>query len=276
MNSKPKSGYDHQYRTHFDAIVTDYDKTRPEYPSELYTDLFNFTKPASGKKALEIGAGTGKATTPFLDAGYDVTAVEIGANMSDFLKEKFAAYKNFNVITAAFEDVDLQENTYDLIYSATAFHWVDKEVGCPKVFRLLKDDGVFANFRYNYFPADSNALHEDIQAVYEKYYYSHYQKNLLTLRKPDVNLHDPDEILRRTKHDELHTYGFKDVTMKLYESQVTSSVDEHLASLDTFSDHINLPDENRAALYAGIKEVTLRHGGYRTADMVYQLYMGRK
>lgn len=67
---------------HFNAIVVNYDMIRPEYPTELFEDVFKYSGSEKGEKAFEIGAGTGKATTPFLDAGYHVTAVEIGANMA--------------------------------------------------------------------------------------------------------------------------------------------------------------------------------------------------
>ena len=127
-----------------------------------------------GKKAVEIGAGTGKATAPMLNAGYDVTAVEMGANMAEFIHDKFKHWDNFNVVVTDFESAVLPENTYDLIYAASAFHWVDAGVGCPKVFRLLKNGGTFALFRNNAVPEDGNVLYEEIQAVYDKYYYRHY------------------------------------------------------------------------------------------------------
>ena len=31
------------YRLCFDDIVLNYDKTRPEYPDELFTDIFNYS-----------------------------------------------------------------------------------------------------------------------------------------------------------------------------------------------------------------------------------------
>jgi hypothetical protein len=64
--------------------------------------------------------------------------------------------------------------------------------------------------------------------------------------------------------------------MKLYDASQTYSADEYIALLDTYSDHRTLPDDNRAALYAGIKEAIFRHGGYHKVDYVFQLYMGRK
>jgi len=86
----------------------------------------------------------------------------------------------------------------------------------------------------------------------------------------------PSEIRRRFGFDCLERYGFCDVTMKLYDSTRTYSADEYLELLDTFSDHKSLPVDHRKALYEGVKEVILKHGGYHKVDYVFQLYMGRK
>lgn len=276
MNTDNGTGWERNKRTLFDEIVMKYDKVRWGYPDKLFKDVIQYSRMDKGKKALEIGAGTGKATAPFLDNGYVVTAVEMGTNMSDFLLEKFKGYTNFNVITSTFEDVSLEEGNYDLIYAATAFHWVDAEIGCPKVFRLLKKGGAFALIRSNPIPADGEGLYEKIQAVYEKYYYTYYISKERPVRKSKVEFGKPSEIYRGFRIEGLERYGFSEVTMKLYEASRTYSADEYIALLDTYSDHRDLPDDNRVALYEGIRDAILRHGGHHNVDYIFQLYMGRK
>jgi len=183
----------------------------------------------------------GNATAPFLEAGYHVTAVEIGRNMTEFLLERFKAYNNFNVITSTFEDVSLDSEDYDLIYAASAFHWVDAEIGCPKVFR-----------------------------------YSYYVSKERPVRKSRDDYAKPSEIRKIFGFDSLERFGFCEVVSKLYDASRTYTVDEYLELLDTFSDHRGLPAGLRKALYDGVKEVILRHGGYHKVDYVFQLYMGRK
>lgn len=276
MGTDNGTGWERNNRTHFDEIVMNYDKVRWGYPDKLFADVIRYSGPEKGKKALEIGAGTGKATTPFLDAGYAVTTVEMGRNMTDFLLEKFKEYTNFNVITGTFEEASLEEASYDLIYAASAFHWVDAEIGCPKVFRLLKKGGEFALFRYNPVPAVGEELYEEIQTIYEKYYYSYYISMQRPVRKSREEFLKPSEIYNGFRFESLKLYGFSEVAMNLYDEARTYSTDEYLALLDTYSDHRSLPDNNREALYAGIKEAILRHGGRHRVDYVYQLYMGRK
>lgn len=81
----------------------------------------------------------GIATAPFLDMGFNITAVEMGKNMTEFLLEKFKDYSNFSVITSTFEDALLDEENYDLVYAASSFHWVDAQIGCPKVLLQMRD-----------------------------------------------------------------------------------------------------------------------------------------
>jgi SAM-dependent methyltransferase len=104
MSEDNKNGWERERRIHFDEIVTNYDKIRWDYPEELYNDIFEYSKNDKNRKAIEIGAGTGKATTPFLDTGYNVTAIELSKNMAEFLQNKYKGNKNFNVIISAFED----------------------------------------------------------------------------------------------------------------------------------------------------------------------------
>jgi len=262
---------------HFDEILSDYDKIRPDYPGELFAELLSYAE-TNGKNALEIGAGTGKATKPFLDAGYAVTAVELGANMSVFLREKYKGYRDFEVITSSFEDASLEENKYDLIYAASAFHWVDAEIGCPKAFRLLKDGGTFALARFNMngLPRGGTPLYEEKQSIYEKYYYSHYPNQNRPEKITRERLLEPEKIEGNYGFADMSAYGFIDVTMRFYDAELTYTADEWVALMDTMSDHRALPEDDRAALYAGIKEVINRHGGRMDVDYIFQLYMGRK
>ncbi len=158
----------------------------------------------------------------------------------------------------------------------TAFHWVDAEIGCPKVFRLLRNGGSFALFRSNPVPAVGEELYEEIQAVYDKYYYTYYDSKEGPVRKFKEEFVKPSEFYKAFRFESLEQYGFSEVTMKLYVASRTYSADEYIDLLDTYSDHRGLPDDNRAAVYKGIKEAILRHGGHHKVDYIFQLYMGRK
>jgi len=276
-----KTGWERSNRVHFDDIAVNYDKTRWDYPDKLFEDIFKYVNHNSdlhinSKTALEIGAGTGKATVPFINAGYDVTAVELGANMSAFLLKKFKDKPNFNVITSAFEDAQMVEDSYNLIYAASAFHWVDSEIGCPKVFRLLKNGGVFALFRYNAIPSIGEACYDEVQKVYEKHYYNYYTTSMRPVKKSHEDFCTPEEIYHGFRFHDLRDYGFSDISMTFYDMSISITADERIALMETMSDHRALPEENRKALCEEQREVILRHGNKYTENITYQLYMGRK
>ena len=279
MGTNIKTGWERDNRTHFDEIVVNYDKMRWDYPDELFADAFQYSGQKKGKKALEIGAGTGKATTPFLNEGYDVTAVELGTNMSAFLCDKFKGNANFSIITSTFENARLEENSYDLIYAASAFHWIDAEIGCPKVMRLLKSGGAFVLFRNNVYRQEGNSLDDAIDTAYDKYYYSYYPRYDRPVDLSKMTYEDflkPEEIHRGFRFNSLAQYGFADITMKLYNGSRIYDADEYISLMDTMSDHRAMPDKDRAALYAGIKDAILSHGGQIEMKFIFQLYMGRK
>ena len=261
---------------HFDEIAVGYDKARWEYPPELYADIGAYRGVGAGRVALEIGAGTGKATAPMLTAGYEVTAVELGGNMADFLLGKFAGDNRFSVVVSAFEEAELAEDGYDVVYAASAFHWVDPEVGCPKVFRLLKSGGIFALFRNNPDPVGGAEIHEALQALYEEHYLSAYPNNVLPQKYDRLALAGSAEIKRGFGFSDMEQYGFTDITMRFYKVTHTYDAQGYIALLETYADHRGLPETNKAALYAGIEEVIERHGGVCHQDCLFQLYMGRK
>jgi len=277
-----KTGWERERRVHFDEIAGEYDKIRWDYPAELFEDAIDYCNmniKQKDKKAVEIGAGTGKATAPFLENGYDVTAVEMGTNMTAFLVDKYKRYNNFRVITSTFEDAALNENSYDLVYAASAFHWVDAAIGCPKVYKLLKNGGAFILFRCNWNSHDNEELAKDLKAVYEKYYYTYYktdERDDKPTKHTLETLQNPEAIFKSFRFESMEHYGFKDVTMKIYEKMHTYDTDSYIKLLDTFSDHRALPRENREALYAGVKETIEIHGGLIQTHNTYQLYMGRK
>jgi len=276
MATCTKSGWEQENRGHFDEIVLNYDKVRWDYPQEMFEDIFEYSGLGKGKKAIEIGAGTGKATTPVLDAGYDVTAVELGANMAEFILEKHKGYKNFSVIVSAFEDAALTEGIYDLAYAASAFHWVNADIGCPKVFRLLKPGGTFALLRNNNYTADGEALYEDIQAVYEKYYFSCYTSSKRLVRHSNKDLMEPAGIKQGFGFEDISAFGFGDVFLKFYDVTLSYNADEYVAFLDTMSPNRALPKDNKKALYEGVRQAIINHGGQYNVDTVFTLYMGRK
>ena len=142
----------------FNEDVKNYDKWRPTYCKELFNDIIQYSELNQNKKAVEVGIGTGQATLPFLMTGCYVTAIELGKNLSEYSKEKFKEYINFSIYNTSFEDFEDNDNSVDILYSATAFHWIPEDISYPKALRLLKNGGTLALFWNKPFPSQKDDL----------------------------------------------------------------------------------------------------------------------
>lgn len=79
-------------------------------------------------------------------------------------------FPDFSIVVSKFENIELPSNSFDLIYSASAFHWISEEIGYKKVYELLKKGGVFARFsNVPYLDKGNLALSKEIQDIYKKY-----------------------------------------------------------------------------------------------------------
>src|SRR3954466_4385062 len=88
----------------FDEVPELYDRVRPGYPDELFTDLASSTGMGAGTSVLEVGCGTGQATRSLAQLGCSVTAVEPGAGLAALARQRLAAFGDVTVETSTFEE----------------------------------------------------------------------------------------------------------------------------------------------------------------------------
>lgn len=123
---------------HFDGLSAEYAEARPPYPASLWRDVLDTGLVAPGRRALDLGAGTGQATKVLLGYGMDVVAVEPGANLAAIIEERFP---HATVVRARAEDVQLARHAFDLVVIATAIHWMDPAIVLPIIHESLKVNG---------------------------------------------------------------------------------------------------------------------------------------
>ena len=126
----------------FDRVAGLYDATRQSYPGAIVDTILDTAQLQRGSSVLEIGCGTGQLTRQLAGRGLSVTAVDIGPAMVA------AARRNVTDPMVTFEVSSFEyfhaSQAYDLVASATAFHWIDPEVGWTKAARLLRPGGWLA------------------------------------------------------------------------------------------------------------------------------------
>ena len=125
----------------FDSGAKQYDEGRLSYPDDVINWVIEKTRVSKDKPLLEIGAGTGQATVPFAKRGFSVHCIELGRNLADLLIKKTGEY-NVTVDISSFENWKPPESfRCSLIFSATAFHWLDINIKYKKCHSLLSDGG---------------------------------------------------------------------------------------------------------------------------------------
>ena len=254
----------------FDTAVSNYDKMRPGYVDELYQAIFNYTPIDENSNVAEVGSGSGQATLPVLKTGCKLTAVEYGENFSELLKNKFMDFPKFSVVTGKFEEVTLDEGVFDLVFSATAFHWVPEKEGYEKVYRMLKKGGAFARFANR--PRNCKnepELGEEIQELYNDYY--NKQHNIKSGTKKWFTEEDAKAISLIPEK-----YGFTDIKYFLFHRERVFTASEYTKLLGTYSDHIAIEESIRKVFFSKIEDAINRHGGTITISDTLDLELARK
>lgn len=254
----------------FDTVASTYEKFRPGYVAELYQTVFDYIPIKQASKVVEVGIGGGQATLPILQTGCELTAVEYGAQFSKLCREKFEDYPKFSVITSRFEDITLDNDTYDLVFSASAFHWVPEEIGYPKVFSMLKSGGAFARFANHPFRDKGKpALSEEIDCIYKDYYYTYHKRKQETPRE-----YTEEQARHRALIAE--KYGFTDIQYTLFQRTRTFTAKEYGILLGTYSDHIAIDEAIRTEFFSKIEDAINHHGGTITIYDTIDLQLARK
>lgn len=123
---------------HFNDRPELYRKSRPPYPADLWQRIRATGLVGPGRRALDLGAGTGEATGPLLAEGMEVVAVEPGHQLASVLA---ATHPDAQLLISTAEDVDLADSMFDLVVAATSLHWMNLDVLAPKIDRWLKPGG---------------------------------------------------------------------------------------------------------------------------------------
>ncbi len=118
-----------------------YDKCRPTYPTALIDDIYSKTHSNDNSRVADIGAGTGIFTKALLGKFRNVTAVEPNGDMYSVLR---ANLPDITAVQNSAENTGLPKGSFDLITTAQAFHWFDKDKFRNECKRMLKPNGKLA------------------------------------------------------------------------------------------------------------------------------------
>lgn len=242
-------------KTTFGSDAARYRRARPTYPPELFERLSELL---GGDRILEIGPGTGQATLPLTRLG-SVTAVELSPELAAVAREHAP---RAHVEVAAFEDWPLPVEPFDLVVSATAFHWLDPATRMAKCAAALRPGGALAVVSTHHVAGGTEQFFVDVQECYERWD---------PATPPNLRLSPADDIPREFDESE----EFSSPEFFRYEWEQAYDTEAYVDLLLTYSNHIALPA--REQLVADIRHlIDTRFGGRVTKRYLTQLATARK
>jgi len=226
----------------FGVIAEAYERFRPEYPAELYDAVATYAGEPI-RSALEIGAGTGKATRLFAEHGVAVTATEPDAAMLGELRK--TAPLNVTTVHSTLEDLR-PDGTYDLVYAAAALHWTRAEGRWSRVAAHLGPEGVFASFGGSFRLTDPEI--EQAVRVARVPFLEDDEVPSPDGTAPEAPMQWPGTELQNSEL-------FSDVQQVDIRRRPTITAHEYIGYLSTVSAYLQLPELTRRATYDAVARV---------------------
>ncbi|TCC39671.1 class I SAM-dependent methyltransferase [Kribbella sindirgiensis] len=220
----------------FGSVAEAYERFRPGYPVELL-ELVTAYAGTPLRTALEIGAGTGKATRLFAQGGIAITATDPDAAMLAEARKHLPA--DVTTVQSAFEDLPL-DRSYDLVYSAAALHWTNPDGRWERMAALVRPGGVFTSFGVPIQLADP-ALKEAVRAARTPY--------LVDDGVPSPDGTPEDRPMQWPGTELQQTEWFTDVQQAVIERRLTMSAHNYIGQLSTVSAYLMLPPADRDEVF---------------------------
>jgi SAM-dependent methyltransferase len=228
MPDDDRSAVQHQRQaSSFGAAAAAYERGRPPYPPEAVDWLLR----GGASRVLDLGAGTGKLTRQLSDRGLDVIAVEPSAGMREQLAR---AVPGVPVHAGSAEEIPLADGSVDAVLVAQAWHWVDRSRAVREVARVLV-------------PGGRLGLVWNIRDEREEW-----------VAELGRILHDPGE--HREEDRGIIGPPFGPVERRDVEWKHRLSLDELIDLAASRSYVITMPEDQRAAVLAGVRRLAGRAG----------------
>ncbi len=237
----------------FGSVAERYERYRLDYPNELVDTVLGYAgRPVY--TALEVGAGTGKATRAFAARGIKVTAIEPDPDMAKVLARVTRGLPVTPVVST-FEHFRTK-SLYDLVYAAAAWHWTSPVTRWAQAVELLVPGGVLALFG-----APAELKDPDLFAAVDE-----IEKRLL----PDDDQADvhPWSIEEMAVAD-----GVANVEQRELSYFATTTAADFVGRLATVSAYLKLAPEQRADALREVRAVLPDHV---EIDTTVQLSLARR
>ena len=255
--------------TVFGEVADLYDKARAGYADQIVDGVLAF---AGGSphdiRAVEVGAGTAKATVAFAARGVGILALEPDPAMAAVAARNCAPFPRVRIEVRTFEEWRPDAQRFELLFSAQAWHWVDPEVRWTKAASVLVPGGTVAIF-WHRTDWRGEELRAELEAVYRRL-------------NPELFAKDPSfpGLTPRSGEDDLRaemtaTGLFTDPVVHTRPWSASFTADAFVDLLSTQSDHRLVDDHSRSTLFDALRELVAAAGGRVTVPHATALVLAR-
>lgn len=230
----------------------DYALARPGYPEALLVAGVRAGGLREDSRVLDVGCGTGQATSWFLDRGHEVLAIDRSPEMLRLARVHLGARDRLELREVDFE-ADESLGVFDATVLATSYHWLDPATRAIRCAASLVPGGALFLLWHTH-PVPYTGYFEESQAIYRKYVPGWAPPPTPGAREEDI----------RGIEVELETSGVFDTVERFTEdwSRVYER-DLYLRLLNTYSDHRLLESDTRERLFGELAVLIDRSYGGR-------------
>ena len=256
-------------RQAFGLDPANYHAARPAYPQMVWTALRERAGLRAGIDILEIGAGTGLATDHLLAAQPKrLVAVEPDQRLAAFLLQRLGDAR-LDVITAPFEDGAQPPGSFDLVVSATAFHWLEAGPALRSIHALLRPAGAVALFWNTFGDAGrADAFHQATAHLFVGHHSSPSGGGTTDI---------PYGLDVEARLRDLRSTGFVPDEPEILPWTLTLDPAGVRRLYATYSNITALPPDERERVLDGLAEISEREfGGKVTRNMTTSIYTARR
>jgi SAM-dependent methyltransferase len=231
---------------------------------EVFDDLVALAELRPGARLVEIGCGTGQATLPLAERGFEIVGIELGGRLAAIARRNLAPFPRVRIVTSSFEEWDPGGERFDAVVAFNSFHWVDPERRYAKPAELLPAGGTLAAVGMRL------VVHDEADAVWRA-----AKDDQEALAGGGAWIH-VDEIQDRSAEFEASGL-FRLAARRRYLWDLTFDADGFIALLETASWQRALDDDVRRELFEQIRRrIESRPEATITPTMAAVLYVARR
>jgi SAM-dependent methyltransferase len=223
----------------FGRAAREYERGRPEWPVELIDRVVERLGLGPRTTALDLGAGTGKLTRALVPRVGHVYAVEPDEAMRAVLEE---VVPGAEARAGQADGIPLGDSAVDVVFSAEAFHWFATAETIAELERVLAPRGGLAIFWNIPEEEMEPELGPDAEALIDDAFRRGGAPGL-------------GRVLSGEWRAPFESSRFEELREEAVERWIVSDRDTLIANLVSVSSIAVLPDEERAAFAARLREL---------------------